>query len=55
MKIAVFATLVASAAAFAPSKEAIKTSALKAYEGELGAQEPVGDCTELESLLRNSD
>ena len=41
MKIAVFATLLASAAAFSPVKQAAKTSALSAFENELGAQEPV--------------
>jgi hypothetical protein len=42
MKFAVAATLVASAAAFAPSKAASKVSALKAFENELGAQPPLG-------------
>ena len=42
MKLAVLASLIASAAAFAPSKQAASTSALSAFEGELGAQDPLG-------------
>jgi Chlorophyll A-B binding protein len=43
MKFAVAASLIASAAAFAPAKQAAKTSsALSAFEGELGAQPPLG-------------
>ena len=42
MKTAVIASLVASAAAFAPSKSASKASALQAFEGELGAQPHLG-------------
>jgi hypothetical protein len=42
MKLAVIASLLASAAAFAPSKSAAKTSALRAFEDELGAQVPLG-------------
>jgi len=43
MKIAVFATLLVSAAAFSPVKQAAKTSALSAsaFGNELGVQEPV--------------
>ena len=42
MKTAIIASLIASAAAFAPAKTASKTSALKAFEDELGAQPPLG-------------
>ena len=42
MKTAVIATLIASAAAFAPAKQAVTSSALKAFESELGAQAPLG-------------
>jgi hypothetical protein len=42
MKTAILACLVASAAAFAPSKQAGSSSALKAFENELGAQDPLG-------------
>lgn len=42
MKLAVIASLVASAAAFAPAKVGKTTTALKAFESELGAQPPLG-------------
>ena len=42
MKTAILASLVASAAAFAPSKQATTTTSLNAFEGELGAQAPIG-------------
>jgi hypothetical protein len=42
MKLAVAASLVASAAAFAPAKQASSSSAVKAFENELGAQPPLG-------------
>ena len=43
MKFAVLASLLASAAAFAPAQDAARTSALSsAYENELGAQAPLG-------------
>ena len=42
MKFTIAATLVASAAAFAPSKVAQTSTALKAFESELGAQPPLG-------------
>ncbi|CAB9496672.1 Fucoxanthin-chlorophyll a-c binding protein [Seminavis robusta] len=44
MKTAILATLIASAAAFAPAKDVVRSSALKAspFEGELGAQDPIG-------------
>ena len=38
MKFAIAASLVASAAAFAPTKQASSSTALKAFEDELGAQ-----------------
>jgi hypothetical protein len=42
MKLAILATLAASAAAFAPSKVAQSTTALNAFESELGVQPPLG-------------
>jgi hypothetical protein len=39
---AILATLLASAAAFAPVKQAVRSTAVKAFEGELGAQAPLG-------------
>eukprot|EP00584_Thalassiosira_punctigera_P024303 CAMPEP_0172572666 /NCGR_PEP_ID=MMETSP1067-20121228/135794_1 /TAXON_ID=265564 ORGANISM="Thalassiosira punctigera, Strain Tpunct2005C2" /NCGR_SAMPLE_ID=MMETSP1067 /ASSEMBLY_ACC=CAM_ASM_000444 /LENGTH=204 /DNA_ID=CAMNT_0013365249 /DNA_START=39 /DNA_END=653 /DNA_ORIENTATION=+ len=42
MKLAVLATLAASAAAFAPVQTGKASTALKAFEGELGVQPPVG-------------
>ena len=43
MKLAVLTALVASAAAFAPAKQAASsTSALAAFKDELGAQAPLG-------------
>ena len=42
MKFTIAATLVASVAAFAPSKVAQTSTALKAFESELGAQPPLG-------------
>ena len=42
MKFTIAATLVASAAAFAPSKVAQTSTALNAFESELGAQPPLG-------------
>ena len=42
MKLAVIASLLASAAAFAPTKQASSSTALKAFEDELGAQPPLG-------------
>ena len=38
MKLAIFASLIAAVAAFAPTKEAKSSTALKAFESELGAQ-----------------
>ena len=42
MKLAIAATLAASAAAFAPSKVAQTSTSLNAFEGELGVQPPLG-------------
>merc|ERR1719199_33366 len=42
MKLALFAALAGSAAAFAPASMPKASSALKAFENELGAQEPLG-------------
>ena len=42
MKTAILASLIATAAAFAPAKQAATSSALKAFEDELGAQPPLG-------------
>ena len=42
MKTAILASLIASAAAFAPAKQAATSTAVKAFEDELGAQPPLG-------------
>ena len=42
MKTAILASLIASAAAFAPAKQAASSTAVKAFENELGAQLPLG-------------
>jgi len=42
MKSAIFAALVGSAAAFAPAQTGKATTALNAFESELGAQPPLG-------------
>ena len=42
MKSAILASLIATAAAFAPAKDASRSTALKAFENELGAQAPLG-------------
>lgn len=44
MKTVIIASLIASAAAFAPAKQGVKTTSLLAseFEGELGAQPPLG-------------
>eukprot|EP00585_Thalassiosira_rotula_P024541 CAMPEP_0196228252 /NCGR_PEP_ID=MMETSP0913-20130531/201_1 /TAXON_ID=49265 /ORGANISM="Thalassiosira rotula, Strain GSO102" /LENGTH=135 /DNA_ID=CAMNT_0041507847 /DNA_START=34 /DNA_END=437 /DNA_ORIENTATION=+ len=42
MKIAALAALVGSAAAFAPAQTGKATTALNAFESELGAQPPLG-------------
>jgi hypothetical protein len=42
MKTAILATLIASAAAFAPAKQAARSTAVNAFEDELGVQPPLG-------------
>ena len=42
MKTAILASLIATAAAFAPAKQAATSTTLKAFEDELGAQPPLG-------------
>ncbi|GKY96848.1 fucoxanthin chlorophyll a c protein [Mayamaea pseudoterrestris] len=42
MKFTIAASLVASAAAFAPAQQASKSSSIAAFENELGAQAPLG-------------
>eukprot|EP00980_Cylindrotheca_fusiformis_P019415 scaffold6683_cov103-Cylindrotheca_fusiformis.AAC.7 len=42
MKTAVLASLIATAAAFAPAKQAATTTSLNSFENELGAQPPLG-------------
>ena len=42
MKTAVLASLIASAAAFAPAKQAVTSTSLNAFEDALGAQPPLG-------------
>ena len=54
MKFTIAATLVASAAAFAPSKVAQTSTALNAFETELGAQPPLGFFDPL-GLLNDAD
>jgi len=55
MKTAILASLVASAAAFAPvAQKAASTTSLKAFENELGAQPPLGFWDPLE-LVADAD
>ena len=42
MKSVIALSLIASAAAFAPAKQAASTTALNSFENELGAQAPLG-------------
>ena len=42
MKTAVLASLIAAASAFAPAKQAAKTTSLNSFESELGVQPPLG-------------
>lgn len=42
MKTVIIASLIASAAAFAPTKDAVRSSSLSAFQNELGAQDPIG-------------
>ena len=54
MKTAILASLIASAAAFAPAKQAASSTQLSAFESELGAQEPLGFYDPL-GLLNDAD
>jgi hypothetical protein len=56
MKLAILASLLASAAAFAPASQKASTSALSAapFENELGAQDPIGYIDPL-GLVENGD
>mmetsp|Transcript_20106 Transcript_20106/g.28493 ORF Transcript_20106/g.28493 Transcript_20106/m.28493 type:complete len:210 (-) Transcript_20106:289-918(-) len=54
MKLAVLASLLASAAAFAPAKVAKTSTAIKAFEEELGAQPPLG-CWDPLGILNGAD
>ena len=42
MKTAILASLIASAAAFAPAKQAASSTAIKSFENEVGVQQPLG-------------
>eukprot|EP00531_Pseudo-nitzschia_arenysensis_P011886 CAMPEP_0116138998 /NCGR_PEP_ID=MMETSP0329-20121206/13071_1 /TAXON_ID=697910 /ORGANISM="Pseudo-nitzschia arenysensis, Strain B593" /LENGTH=68 /DNA_ID=CAMNT_0003633999 /DNA_START=190 /DNA_END=393 /DNA_ORIENTATION=+ len=42
MKTAIFASLIATAAAFAPAKQGMTSTSLAAFEDVLGAQPPLG-------------
>jgi hypothetical protein len=42
MKSVIFASLIASAAAFAPAKQAVTSTSLSAFEDALGSQPPLG-------------
>ena len=42
MKLTILASLIAAAAAFAPASQQSSSTALKAFEGELGVQAPLG-------------
>ena len=55
MKLAVLSTLAATAAAFAPAKQAATTSALSAFEGELGAQPPLNFFDPLNLLAKGDE
>ena len=54
MKTAILATLVASAAAFAPSQQKASSTSLSAFEDALGAQPPLGLYDPL-GLIANGD
>jgi Chlorophyll A-B binding protein len=55
MKTAIVASLIASAAAFAPaSQKSVSSTALNAFENELGAQAPLGFFDPL-GLVANGD
>lgn len=42
MKFTIIASLIASTVAFAPAKQAVKTTSLNSFEDELGVQPPLG-------------
>jgi hypothetical protein len=42
MKTAILTSLIASVAAFAPAKQAARSTSLQAFENEIGAQPPLG-------------
>merc|ERR1712127_671692 len=54
MKLAVLASLLASAAAFAPARVGKSSTAIKAFTEELGAQPPLG-CWDPLGLLNGAD
>jgi hypothetical protein len=54
MKTVIFASFLASAAAFAPASQKVATTALKAFENEVGAQPPLG-CFDPLGLLNDAD
>ena len=54
MKLALLSSLVAGAAAFAPAQQGASSTALKAFESELGVQPPLGFFDPL-GLLTNAD
>jgi hypothetical protein len=54
MQLAIIASLLAGAAAFAPAKQAMTTTSLGAFEEELGAQAPLG-CWDPLGLLNGAD
>ena len=54
MKLALLSSLVAGAAAFAPAQQGASSTALKAFESELGSQPPLGFFDPL-GLLTNAD
>ena len=54
MKLALLSSLVAGAAAFAPAQQGASSTALQAFESELGVQPPLGFFDPL-GLLTNAD
>ena len=55
MKLAVFASVVTAATAFAPStSKLVQTSLNSAFENELGVQEPIGFWDPLGTLNKSS-
>eukprot|EP00574_Skeletonema_japonicum_P005085 CAMPEP_0201714030 /NCGR_PEP_ID=MMETSP0593-20130828/660_1 /ASSEMBLY_ACC=CAM_ASM_000672 /TAXON_ID=267983 /ORGANISM="Skeletonema japonicum, Strain CCMP2506" /LENGTH=69 /DNA_ID=CAMNT_0048203255 /DNA_START=23 /DNA_END=228 /DNA_ORIENTATION=+ len=54
MKSAIIAALIGSAAAFAPAQTGKATTALNAFENEVGAQPPLG-CFDPLGLLDDAD